>query len=215
MRVGQGGLLASQVKSKGLVCMLGRGKLCKVFRTVVTPPLCADMSVVVSAVMNALVVCWREERLIGTSLPPAIRSSSPAGGRGSPLLFNRSTPEKVSALECESGWSPVRPICVYTATLQCCSSSSLVQISYIYLLTQAAWPPKADPSKEPPMLAVRVLCPVRFPIPETIRNSPNSLYVQVSLRSEHHIIFVCPLRSRLPLNAKPSVEAVSEYECGP
>ncbi|KAM7417538.1 hypothetical protein PAMA_017263 [Pampus argenteus] len=112
------------------------GKPCKVFRTVVTPPLCADMSVVVSAVMNALVVCWQEERLIGTSLPPAIRSSSPAGGRGSPLLFNRSTPEKVSALECESGWSPVRLICVYTATLQCFSSSSLVQISYIYLLTK-------------------------------------------------------------------------------
>jgi len=28
------------------------------------------------------------------------------------------------------------------------------------------------------------------------------------------IIFVCPLRSHLPLNAKPSVDAVGEYECG-
>lgn len=32
-----------------------------------------------------------------------------------------------------------------------------------------------------------VLCPVRFPIPEIIRNSPNSLFVQVSLRIEHHV----------------------------
>lgn len=32
-----------------------------------------------------------------------------------------------------------------------------------------------------------VLCPVRFPKPETIRNSPNSLYVQVFLRIEHHV----------------------------
>lgn len=29
------------------------------------------------------------------------------------------------------------------------------------------------------------------------------------------IILVCLLQSRLPLNANPSVEAVSEYECGP
>lgn len=28
---------------------------------------------------------------------------------------------------------------------------------------------------------------MRFPIPETIRNSPNSLFVYVSLRIEHHV----------------------------
>lgn len=32
-----------------------------------------------------------------------------------------------------------------------------------------------------------VLCPVCFPIPKTIRNSPNSLFVQVSLRIERHV----------------------------
>lgn len=38
-----------------------------------------------------------------------------------------------------------------------------------------------------PLHFFSVLCPVRFPIPETIRNSPNSLYVQVFLRIEHHV----------------------------
>ncbi|KAK2904246.1 hypothetical protein Q8A73_010903 [Channa argus] len=57
----------------------------------------ADMNVVVvSAVMNALVVWWREEHLIGLLLP-SIRSSSPSRReRGSLLLFDRSSPQVFS-----------------------------------------------------------------------------------------------------------------------
>lgn len=70
------------------------------------PPVVRYLNVVMSAVMNALVVCWREDR------PKDFPTSDvvlPAGGAGSPLLFSRSSPEKLSAVECESGWSPVYP----------------------------------------------------------------------------------------------------------
>lgn len=54
-----------------------------------------------------------------------------------------------------------------------------------------------------------VLCPVRFPIPETIRNSPNSLYVQVSLRIEHHVrslnVFTFTLTFIVWLNASIAI----------
>ncbi|KAK5864708.1 hypothetical protein PBY51_015927 [Eleginops maclovinus] len=52
------------------------------------------MSGVVSAVMNALVVCWREEHLIGLLYRLRSQVVPPAGSRGSPMLFDRSSPKR-------------------------------------------------------------------------------------------------------------------------
>lgn len=71
--------------------------------------------------VNALVVGWREEHLIGLLYPLQSEVVPQAGGRGSPLLFV-GPPKKFSAVECESGWSPLRLIvCVY-------SNSSVLQL---------------------------------------------------------------------------------------
>lgn len=104
-------------------------------------PLCADLSVVLSAVMNAVVVCWREEHHVGPSTPPfpAITTSSPP------------KPEAEAQSLCRPIGPPQRSfqhwrvrvdgllsgrLSVY-CNLQYFSVSSVVQISCIYLLTRA------------------------------------------------------------------------------
>lgn len=76
--------------------------------------------------------------LMDFSTPPAITSSfHKRRERQSFCCSIGLPPEKFSALECESGWSPIRPI-VYSATLRYFSCASLVQISYIYLLNPSS-----------------------------------------------------------------------------
>lgn len=80
----------------------------------------------------------------------------------------------------------LQSVCIHSHTVvsllrEYCNASNCLVVLYC-IIGGVLWGERLFP-----FAFFSVQCPVRFPIPETIRISPNSLFVQVSLRIEHHV----------------------------